>query len=90
MSPLGTPGAPSQRAPRPAKPKLPDYRRLKLSADDVIGGVRAVNPWREGTKGREYYAVLGRADRRRGDKIWLSARIPQLEQSRFFALKARV
>jgi hypothetical protein len=29
---------------------------LKLNADDVIGGVRKVNPWKEGTKGHGYYA----------------------------------
>jgi hypothetical protein len=40
----------------PAKPKVPDYRKLKLNADDVIGGVRKVNPWKEGTKGHGYYA----------------------------------
>jgi len=28
---------------------------LKLNADDVIGGVRKVNPWKEGTKGHGYY-----------------------------------
>ena len=34
---------------------MPDYRKLKLNADDVIGGVRKVNPWKEGTKGHGYY-----------------------------------
>jgi hypothetical protein len=27
-----------------------------LNADDVIGGVRKANPWKEGTKGHGYYA----------------------------------
>ena len=40
----------------PAKPKVPDYRKLKLNADAVIGGVRKVNPWKEGTKGHGYYS----------------------------------
>jgi hypothetical protein len=35
---------------------VPDYRKLKLDVDDVIGGVRKVNPWKEGTKGHGYYA----------------------------------
>ena len=40
----------------PTKPKVPDYRKLKLNADDVIGGVRKDNPWKPGTKGHGYYA----------------------------------
>jgi hypothetical protein len=40
----------------PAKPKVPDYRKLKLNADDVIGGVRKENPWKAGTKGHGYYS----------------------------------
>jgi hypothetical protein len=40
----------------PAKEKIPDYRKLTLNADDVIGGVRKVNPWKEATKGHGYYA----------------------------------
>jgi hypothetical protein len=41
----------------PAKAKVPDYRKLKLNTDDVIGGVRKVNPWKEGTKGHGYYKL---------------------------------
>jgi hypothetical protein len=44
------------KAAAPAKAKVPDYRKLKLNADDVIGGVRKVNPWKEGTKGHGYYS----------------------------------
>jgi hypothetical protein len=36
---------------------MPDYRKLKLNADDVIGGVRKVNPWKERTKGHGYYKL---------------------------------
>jgi hypothetical protein len=39
------------------KEKVPDYRKLKLNAEDVIGGVRKVNPWKEGTKGHRYYGL---------------------------------
>ena len=46
-------------ATRPAKAaKVPDYRKMKLSADDVITGVLAVNPWQPDKKGHGYYAVL--------------------------------
>jgi hypothetical protein len=41
----------------PPKEKVPDYRKLKLNADDVIGSVRKVNPWKEGTKGHGYYSL---------------------------------
>jgi hypothetical protein len=44
------------KAAAPAKAKVPDYRKLKLNAEDVIGGVRKNNPWKEGTKGHCYYA----------------------------------
>ena len=44
------------KAAAPAKSKVPDYRKLKLNADHVIGGVRKNNPWKEGTKGHGYYA----------------------------------
>jgi hypothetical protein len=48
------PAKPAKSA-APAKAKVPDYRKLKLNAEDVIGGVRKVNPWKEGTKGHGYY-----------------------------------
>jgi hypothetical protein len=41
----------------PAKEKIPDYRKLTLNADDVIGGVRKNNPWKQGTKGHGYYEL---------------------------------
>jgi hypothetical protein len=41
----------------PAKAKVPDYRKLKLNAEDVIDGVRKSNPWKEGTKGHGYYSL---------------------------------
>jgi outer membrane biosynthesis protein TonB len=47
---------PAKTPAAPAKSKVPDYRKLKLNAEDVIGGVRKVNPWKEGTKGHGYYA----------------------------------
>jgi hypothetical protein len=50
------PAAKPAKPAAPAKAKVPDYRKLKLNADDVIGGVRKVNPWKEGTKGHGYYA----------------------------------
>jgi hypothetical protein len=58
----GAPNAAAARSAKPAKAagvpkeKIPDYRKLKLNADDVIGGVRKVNPWKPGTKGHGYYA----------------------------------
>jgi hypothetical protein len=58
----GAPNAVAAAKPAPAKTatppneKIPDYRKLKLSADDVIGGVRKENPWKAGTKGHGYYA----------------------------------
>ena len=42
---------------KPVKPKVPDYRKLKLGADDMIRGVRSTNPWKAGTKGHGYYGL---------------------------------
>jgi hypothetical protein len=71
-------------ATRPAAKaaKVADYRKLKLSADDVITGVLAVNPWQPDKKGHGYYAALKDGmtdDGSRGGQGGLSARLHRLE-----------
>src|SRR5438309_446488 len=48
-APQAVAAAKPTRATSPTKEKITDYRKLTLNADDIIGGVRKNNPWKEGT-----------------------------------------
>jgi len=49
---------PQAAAPTTKTGKIPDYRKLKFSKDDVIVGVPAVNPWKSETKGAAYFKLI--------------------------------
>jgi hypothetical protein len=63
----------------PAKAKVPDYRKLKLDADDVIGGVRKKQSVEGGHQGpRLLREVPHRHDRRRSGQGGRAARLRRL------------